>query len=95
MLFVLQGHRKTQHGELSEHSRVQGLFWTCYILDKKVSMRTTRPPVIRDEDCDLDLPRNYVYCLPDSLLSNDNPVRYPVLLFPSDIQLAMIKSKIC
>ena len=84
-----------QHGEFSEHSHVRDLFWTCYILDKEVSMRTTRPPIIRDEDCDLDLPANYVHRLPDSLLSDDTPIRYPVLLFPSDLRLALIKSKIC
>lgn len=94
MLFALGGHRKPRYGETSEHSHVRNLFWLCYILDKEVSIRTIRPPIIKDEDCDLDPPANYVHRLSENLLSFDNPIRYPGLLFPSDIRLARIKSKI-
>jgi hypothetical protein len=94
VLFALGGHRKPQYGETSEHSHARNLFWLCYILDKEISIRTVRPPIIKDEDCDLDLPANYIHCISENLLSVDDPIRYPGLLFPSDIRLAMIKSKI-
>lgn len=78
MLYSLGGHYPSQ-------SHVRTLFWVCYILDKDLSLRTGRFPVICDEHCDLTLPSAYsehtVY-----LHASDQP-------FWTDLRLSIIKSK--
>ena len=46
---------------LEEHEdrHLRHLFWLCYVLDKDISLRTGRPPVIADQFCDLTLPEGY------------------------------------
>ncbi|KAL2826061.1 fungal-specific transcription factor domain-containing protein [Aspergillus cavernicola] len=92
MLYILGGNRySAAHQPEGEHLRA--LFWICYSIDKDLAVRFGRPPSIKDIDCDLRLPDNYI-----SSWSDDQfflrPLSPQQLLFPSDIRLAFIKSKI-
>jgi hypothetical protein len=78
MLFVLGGHRPTEN-----HART--LFWICYILDKDLSLRTGRIPVICDDHCDLTLPPAYSEHTVH-LHASEQP-------FWTDLRLSIIKSK--
>ncbi|KAL2841848.1 hypothetical protein BJY01DRAFT_217073 [Aspergillus pseudoustus] len=89
MIFALGGHRVKVHNMNPDDSHIRRLFWLSYSLDKEVSMRTLRPPLLKDDDCDLDLPAGYLPLPALDFLSTD-----PVFLFPSDLRLAMMKSRI-
>ncbi|RDW68963.1 fungal specific transcription factor domain-containing protein [Aspergillus mulundensis] len=77
---------------LKRHLR--NLFWICYVVDKEVSLRTGQSHCLKDEDCNLQLPADYIpdlvprmtYSLPWS--DADAP------LFPIEVQLCLIKSRI-
>ncbi|KAE8404753.1 hypothetical protein BDV37DRAFT_271202 [Aspergillus pseudonomiae] len=80
--------------EQSQHRQhVRALFWVCYSIDKEMSLRECKAPLINDADCDLHLPAAYV-----STSSNRSffpePLSTKELLLPSDLRLALIKSKI-
>ncbi|KAF7122493.1 hypothetical protein CNMCM5793_000518 [Aspergillus hiratsukae] len=92
MLYSLGGNRYSVIHEV-EGSHLRALFWLCYGLDKDMAIRFGYPPLMKDEDCDLQLPDNYV------LSSSDHqffmkPLSSQELLFPSDIRLSLIKSKL-
>ncbi|PYI14792.1 putative C6 transcription factor [Aspergillus violaceofuscus CBS 115571] len=76
------------------HSRhLRALFWLCYSVDREMSIRNSHSPLLHDTDCDLDLPEKYVMASSDNQfrlgpLSNDE------LLYPSDLRMCVIKSKI-
>lgn len=76
-----------------EGGHLRAIFWHCYILDKELAIRFGRPPLINDIDCDLRLPDNYI-----SSWSHDHffhrPLSSQILLYTSDLRLALIKSKI-
>jgi hypothetical protein len=78
MLYVLGGH-------IQSNSHVRTLFWVGYILDKDLSLRTGRPPVICDDNCDLTLPS--AYC---EYTTNLPAAEQP---FWTDLRLSIIKSK--
>ncbi|KIW35897.1 hypothetical protein, variant 1 [Exophiala oligosperma] len=61
------------------------LFWICYTLDKEITFRTGRPPIINDTSCDLTFP---VYYLNQISRGHDGRWR-----LPGDLRLSMIKSK--
>ncbi|KAB8201340.1 hypothetical protein BDV34DRAFT_202966, partial [Aspergillus parasiticus] len=75
------------------HQHLRALFWLCYCIDKEMSLRKCQAPLINDADCDLDLPANYV-----PLSSDHQFFTYPLssheLLYPTDLRLALLKSKI-
>lgn len=79
MLYVLGGYRPSD-----SHTRT--LFWVCYILDKDLSLRTGRLPVICDYQCDLTLPPAY----------NEHTIYLHAMEQPfwTDLRLSIIKSKI-
>jgi len=58
------------------------LFWICYILDKEITFRTGRPPIINDRSCDLTFPKDYW-----------RQVTAEVPRLPGDLRLSLIKSK--
>lgn len=76
--------------EEHEDSHLRQLFWLCYVLDKDISLRTGRSPVIADQFCDLTLPEGYARnrFLPRQPRHGKNP------LFPGDLTLSLLKSKV-
>ncbi|GAT18508.1 C6 transcription factor [Aspergillus luchuensis] len=76
-----------------EGRHLRALFWFCYGADKNMLIRYNQPPHFIDADCDLQIPDNYV------LSSSDNqffsrPLSHNELLFPSDVRLSLLKSKV-
>lgn len=74
------------------------LFWLAYWLDKEMCLRTGQPPSIDDSYCDLTLPES----LPgaedqaeESSVMLQNKISSSLASFPGDLQLAVIKSKVC
>ncbi|KAF7591722.1 hypothetical protein BBP40_001166 [Aspergillus hancockii] len=67
------------------------LFWICYTIDRKVCLRTGRPPCINDSYCDLSLPDHFITSIKSELLPS-RPDIEPIFL--SDLRLSMIESKI-
>lgn len=87
MVFSLGGNKLS-----TSSPHVRTLFWFCYVIDKDLSLRTGRPPLVNDDQCDLTLPAEYVQRLHD--LASDNTTSKEILdKFPGDIRLSMIKSK--
>lgn len=92
MLFSLGGNT-TQGRQPNQHLRA--LFWVAYGIDKENSLRRSRPPLINDADCDLDLPTNYVSEYADHHFFGEESSPSPsVLLYPSDLRMAIFKSRI-
>ncbi|KAL4964031.1 uncharacterized protein BDV14DRAFT_209580 [Aspergillus stella-maris] len=73
---------------------LRNLFWLCYLLDKDLALRTGQSHCLKDEDCNLQLPRDYVANLcsrvtyPAPISSGYSP------LFPVELRLSLIKSRI-
>ncbi|OJJ57713.1 hypothetical protein ASPSYDRAFT_1180204 [Aspergillus sydowii CBS 593.65] len=92
ILYSLGGNRYSVIRE-AEGGHLRAIFWHCYSLDKELAIRFGRPPLINDIDCDLRLPDNYI-----SSWSHDHffhrPLSSRILLYTSDLRLALIKSKI-
>ncbi|KAK2927073.1 hypothetical protein FoTM2_012247 [Fusarium oxysporum f. sp. vasinfectum] len=81
----------------NEAHHIRDLFWVCYCIDKDLSYRTGQPPTINDDHCDLTLPPNYVQMQSSNILSsNPSSSRNSsiVPLYPWDIRLSVMKSKI-
>ncbi|CVL04941.1 related to transcriptional activator Mut3p [Fusarium mangiferae] len=81
----------------NDSHHIRDLFWVCYCIDKDLSHRTGQPPTISDDHCDLTLPPNYVQMQSSNILSSSPcPCRSSttVPLYPWDIRLSVIKSKI-
>ncbi|KAL4912442.1 C6 zinc finger domain protein [Aspergillus aurantiobrunneus] len=74
---------------------LRDLFWLCYSFDKDICLRTGQPPCINDTHCELTLPSDYVRLhdinLQQSLPQIDD---HMVPLFPWDLRLSMLKSKV-
>jgi hypothetical protein len=75
------------------HHHLRALFWVCYSIDKEMSLRRCQPPIINDADCDLDLPATYVSIKSDHQFFH-SPLSLQELLYPTDLRLAVLKSKI-
>lgn len=95
VLLNLGGQRPIEliEGTPRDREHLRNLFWACYGPDKEMSIRKRQQPMLQDEDCDLELPAKYVLQSSDhqflqKKLSADR------LLYPSDLRLAMLKSKI-
>ncbi|KAH7171367.1 hypothetical protein EDB81DRAFT_942127 [Dactylonectria macrodidyma] len=84
-----------------EVRQLRMLFWLCFMFDKDIALRTSQPPLISGDYCDLTLPENYLDCysyLPDlerylhtSSLELDDLTPH----FPGDPRLCFIKEKTC
>ncbi|KAL4953201.1 hypothetical protein BDW69DRAFT_200338 [Aspergillus filifer] len=80
--------------EMRANKHLRNLFWLCYLLDKDLALRTGQSHCLKDEDCNLQLPREYVVNLcsrvtyPAPFSSGDGP------LFPVELRLSLIKSRI-
>lgn len=74
---------------------LRDLFWLCYSFDKDICLRTGQPPCINDTHCELILPPDYVR-LHDINLQQSMPqiADHTVPLFPWDLRLSMLKSKV-
>ncbi|KAB8255043.1 hypothetical protein BDV32DRAFT_154633 [Aspergillus pseudonomiae] len=77
--------------ETRKHLR--DLFWLCYALDKDLSLRTGQSHCLRDEDCDLQLPPGYAEKLQSGMTYSAMENAHG-LLFPIDLRLSMVKSRI-
>ncbi|KAJ1323301.1 proline utilization trans-activator [Microdochium nivale] len=73
--------------ELRDRHHLRNLFWMAYILDRDISLRTGHPPLINDDDCDLSLPHYY-------LDSSAESIRLQDTMFPGDLRLVLLKSKV-
>jgi hypothetical protein len=90
IIYSLGGHRYSVIRE-PEGEYLRALFWLSYCLDKDLSLRFGRPPLINDMDCDLQLPHNYVASWSDDHFFH-RPLSPQQLLYPSDLRLSLIKS---
>ncbi|KAJ5358944.1 C6 transcription factor, partial [Penicillium cataractarum] len=79
--------------QIRAHHHLRALFWVCYSIDKEMSLRRCQPPIINDSDCDLDLPATYVSVTSDHQFFH-SPLSLQELLYPTDLRLAILKSKI-
>lgn len=60
-------------------------FWICYILDKEITFRTGRPPIVSDNSCDLTFPKYY--------WKQSDVTFKGFRRLPSDLRVSTIKSK--
>ncbi|RAH44571.1 fungal specific transcription factor domain-containing protein [Aspergillus brunneoviolaceus CBS 621.78] len=100
LVFMLGGHitdheigASSPDSDQRAASHARNLFWLCYLTDKDLALRCGQPPAIEDSQCDLTLPPNYTQNVYPTvgLSTHDLP---DTIIFPFDIRLAMIKSKI-
>lgn len=82
---------RANHQTTNQHTRA--LFWLTYFIDKDLSLRQFLPPLIHDGDCTLSLPDTYISESSDHRFLS-KPLSPNELLFPSDLRLSLIKSKI-
>ncbi|KAJ5103917.1 transcriptional regulator family: Fungal Specific TF [Penicillium argentinense] len=90
VLYNLGGHKVRP--QQNNHLRV--MFWIVYGMDREFATRKSQPPLINDAECDLDLPAAYarkpsehhIFWRPLSSIKE--------LLYPSDLRLSLIKSRI-
>ncbi|EXF82799.1 fungal specific transcription factor domain-containing protein [Colletotrichum fioriniae PJ7] len=103
LLYALGAHRQpTARSDAPEQqsrtrSHARKLFWLCYTFDKIVALRTSQPPCIDDEHCDLTLPPGYVeglYLDHNDTISSSSKGR-ALCYLPGDLRLSIIKSKAC
>ncbi|POR33856.1 Uncharacterized protein TPAR_05949, partial [Tolypocladium paradoxum] len=71
-----------------QRHHIRGLFWLCYVLDKDISLRSGRPPLLTEDYCDLTLPEWA------EAMSNSAAEELTRQL-PNDPRLSMIKEKTC
>lgn len=101
MIFKLGAHISAPHHESynkddSAH-HIRDIFWICYCMDKDLCHRIGQPPAINDAHCDLALPPNYAELQNSNILSIGHASLYKpstVPLYPWDIRLSIIKSRI-
>ncbi|BCS25694.1 uncharacterized protein APUU_50405S [Aspergillus puulaauensis] len=92
ILFNLGGNTKNpkQNGQ-----HLRALFWVAYGIDKENCLRRSRPPLINDADCDLDLPGTYVSEYADyHFFGGESSPSSTALLYPADLRMAILKSRI-
>ncbi|KAF4990568.1 hypothetical protein FGRMN_8383 [Fusarium graminum] len=101
LIFRLGAHvRPETNGSYDKNNlahHMRDLFWICYSFDKDLSHRIGQPPSINDHHCDLTLPANYAEMQSSNILTGDGASGhnfYTVPLYPWDLRLSIIKSKI-
>lgn len=96
-LYNLEAHRMRPASETNikpqQSNHLRALFWLAYGMDREFASRKSQPPLINEADCDLDLPPSYV------LTSSAKhfyfkPLSSKELLYPTDLRLVLIKSRI-
>ncbi|RAH50032.1 uncharacterized protein BO95DRAFT_404962 [Aspergillus brunneoviolaceus CBS 621.78] len=92
MILSLDGHRYSVIHE-PEGRHLRALFWFCYGADKNMVIRYNCSPHFIDVDCELQIPDNYVSSSSDHQFFS-RPLSNDELLFPSDIRLSLLKSKV-
>ncbi|KAJ5096987.1 hypothetical protein N7456_007708 [Penicillium angulare] len=96
-IFILGGHLNLAAQETPALFQVhcRSLFWIAYVMDNEICLRTCRPPAICADYCDLTLPSESEiateFCLPHLQIPY---IQILPFLFPSDLRLASIQSKI-
>ncbi|CBF87757.1 uncharacterized protein ANIA_09516 [Aspergillus nidulans FGSC A4] len=85
------GANRAETERKSPHLRA--MFWLLYSFDKENSLRRSQPPLIHDADCDLDLPSTYLFEYTDYHFFQ-NELSSHALLYPSDLRMALLKSRI-
>ncbi|EXJ68823.1 uncharacterized protein A1O5_07754 [Cladophialophora psammophila CBS 110553] len=76
---------KSPNLEIRTKLHQREMFWLCYTLDREITFRTGRPPIISDTSCDLVFPKYY---------SRQNADGFRGLTrLPGDLGLSLIKSK--
>lgn len=97
VLSNLGAHTKREYaqdlGKAKYNAHLRALFWMCYSIDKEMSLRKRQPPLINDADCDLELPAAYVPSTSDHQFFTFQ-LSAQELLYPSDLRLSLLKSKI-
>jgi hypothetical protein len=86
MIYDLKGH--CFYHSPPSHNHVRNLFWLCYILDKDISIRFGRPPLLTRDYCDLTLPQ-------DSHAIYTPQPDPSMIQFQQDVQLSLLKESIC
>ncbi|KAF5671196.1 transcriptional activator Mut3p [Fusarium heterosporum] len=101
LIFRLRAHVPPETDGLYDKNNLdhhmRDLFWICYSIDKDLPHRTGQPPSINDHHCDLTLPANYAEMQSSNILTGDGASAhnaYTVPLYPWDLRLSIIKSKI-
>ncbi|RGP77791.1 transcriptional activator mut3p [Fusarium longipes] len=101
MIFQLGAHIPPPTAERYDKYKIthhmRDLFWVCYCMDKDLCHRIAKPPIINDAHCELSFPTNYAEMQNSNILSlgqlpNFRPTTVP--LYPWDIRLSLIKSRI-
>ena len=64
---------------------LRDVFWICYVVDKEITFRTGRPPIINDTACDLTFPEYYWQQIQQDFQGAPR--------LPGDLRLTLIKSK--
>ncbi|KAL4888467.1 fungal-specific transcription factor domain-containing protein [Aspergillus ambiguus] len=93
ILYNFEGHKCLPSNRQKNHEHLRALFWAFYGMDKETSVRCCQPPIMHDADCDLQLPSKYVRISSDTQFL-PGELSPQVLLYPADLRLAMLKSKI-
>ncbi|KAL3457697.1 fungal-specific transcription factor domain-containing protein [Aspergillus heterothallicus] len=75
------------------HRHLRALFWACYTMDREMCIRSGQPPLIDDAEVDLALPPNYIGA-GSTRQFVDEPLSGDILLYPSDLRLSILKSRI-
>ncbi|KAL5048035.1 hypothetical protein BDW71DRAFT_31834 [Aspergillus fruticulosus] len=92
IVYSLGAHRPTVVCE-KEGEHLRALFWYIYGFDKTLAIRFGRPPLFNDVDLDLRLPDGYIAsCSDDHFFLR--PLSSQPVIYPSDLRLSVIKSKI-
>ncbi|CAG8090146.1 unnamed protein product [Penicillium salamii] len=84
---------KTDSDGIKVHLR--NLFWVCYTADKELCLRGCPQPSLGDDHCDLSLSLEYLETISRDFAKN-SPIDkvHPTFLFPIDIKLSQIKSRV-
>lgn len=102
IVFALGGHTRVpllpKDRELNIQERhdhhLRSIFWLCYIFDKEAALRTTQPPIIGDEYCDLTLPEGYFEHIYGARRNTYELHEIPMPWLISDLRLVQIQSRV-
>ncbi|CAG8371013.1 unnamed protein product [Penicillium salamii] len=74
---------------------LRNLFWVCYTVDKELCLRECQQPALSDDHCDLNLSLEYLETISRDFARNSPFDKvHPTFLFPIDIKLSQIKSRV-
>lgn len=77
-----------------ERYLLRNIFWTTYIMDKELSLRTGQPPCLQDEHCDVTFPPAYARRVYSEMMGFEGgPTLDAIQHFPGHPWLSIIKSK--